>query len=219
LILLFLACQDEGRQSMLLPVQAAADPAAPYQLADGTTLELTTATVRFSNILWEMPAQASFFPSLIPMAMAHPGHDFAGDVAGELTGAWTLDLLGESSILGDATIYEGDFADARLTLPDAETATFRGTATLPDSTTRDFDFVVNKAHDLTGIPYVDTLFASSPPSGLALGVNLPHMLSFVDWTTPDSDGDGLLTTADGDLANTVTFGVTATPSWSMQTLR
>lgn len=48
-----------------------------------------------------------------------------------------------------------------------------------------------------------------------LGVDLAHALSFVDWTTPDADGDGALTEADGALANTVLFGVVATPTFTL----
>ena len=57
--------------------------------------------------------------------------------------------------------------------------------------------------------------ADSPPAGLVLTIDLAHALSFVDWRTADADGDATLTTADGALANTVLFGVVATPTWTL----
>ena len=57
--------------------------------------------------------------------------------------------------------------------------------------------------------------AEAPPAGALLTVDLAHALSFVDWRSPDEDGDGLLTEADGVNANTVTFGLLATPTYAL----
>ena len=56
----------------------------------------------------------------------------------------------------------------------------------------------------------------APPSAITLQFDPVHALSYADLATPDEDGDGVLTEADGLLGNTVTFGVVSTPSWNLE---
>jgi hypothetical protein len=138
----------------------------------------------------------------------------AGDVAGELVGTWTLDLLGAPTELGSASCYEGTYATGRVNVEPSPAVTLEGVATTSTGDVA-FRFVVEPEQEITGIPFEAELDADAPPSGLMLGVDLAHALSFVDWTTPDADGDGALTEADGALANTVLFGVVATPTFTL----
>jgi hypothetical protein len=153
--------------------------------------------------------------SLIGTAHAHPGHDFAGGVVGELTGTWTVDLLAPDLELGIADCYEGDYATGRITaLPDP-VAVVEGTATVGD-TTSPFRFESAPDQEITGIAFDAVIDAAFPPTGIGLTVDLGHALSFVDWATPDGDDDGVLTSADGTIANSFSFGVVSTPTWQLR---
>ena len=71
------------------------------------------------------------------------------------------------------------------------------------------------AEDVARIGFDAGITAAAPPSGITLAADPAHALAFVDWRTPDADGDGTLTTADGALANTALFGLVATPTWTL----
>lgn len=216
LLLPLLAGCAQDRTLLSVPVHLSPS-SSTLELADGVTVELTTASLTLSDLRLEAPAEAASVLrswSLIPTAHAHPGHDFAGDVAGELTGTWAADLLGEDTPLGEAACYDGEYATARLHLLPDPVAVLAGTATVQGQA-RAFSFELAPDQEITGLPFEANLDADAPPSGIALSVDLGHSLSFVDWTTPDDDGDDLLTTADGELGNTVLFGVVSSPSFSV----
>ncbi len=214
-ILMALACVDD-RALLTVPV-ATSTSASELSPADGVTVTLTRAELTLSDLRMEGPATTALRwapPRLIATAHAHPGHDFAGQVGGELVGTWTLDLLAAPVDLGAASCYTGAYATARLNLEPSPGVTLEGVATTLGGDVP-FRFVVEPDQEVTGVPFEVVLDEAAPPEGVTLAVDLEHALSFVDWATPDTDGDGALTTADGSLANTVLFGVVATPTFTL----
>jgi hypothetical protein len=213
LLTLLLACGTTDRALLSVPVtfKGATADVAPV---DGVAVTLTEASVTVFDVRMEGLAQTAWRWSPIATAQAHPGHDFAGDVAGELTGTWTLDLLGGDALLGDASCYEGEYATGRISLLADPVSVFAGTATV-DGVATPFRFEVAPDQEITGLSFETTMAADTPPSGISLSVDLAHALSFADWRTIDADADGTLTTADGALANTVLFGLVATPTWTL----
>lgn len=204
------ACAED-RALVSVPTHTVASPAEVD--AGGAAVALTEAAVTLSDWRFEAPPEVAWLPPLVSSAYAHPGHDFDGAVSGELAGTWTLDLLAATE-LGTAGLYEGAYATARVGI--APPVRLAGTA-ITAGGARPFRFTLAPDQALTGIPFEFTVSAAAPPSGLAVGVDLGHALSFVDWAAPDTDGDGVLTEADGAaVANTATFGVVATPTWSLR---
>lgn len=210
LLLLAVGC-DAGHTLLERPVRVAASPDR-VTTDDGVAITLTQASYTLADLRFERPADttvALHWTSLfVSTAHAHPGHDFAGGVGGELSGSWAVDLLAGPTELGSALIYDGPYETARLTLPGA--VQLAGTA---DGVAFALELVPDQ--DVTGIPFEVTVVPESSGPVIELAVDIGHALSFVDWTTPDADADGVLTTADGVLANTVMFGVVATPSFSL----
>lgn len=198
-----------------VPVQFVPDTTA-VKPGEGVEIALGEARLTVSDLRLERPAETSamgWWPSLIPVAHAHPGHDFTGDVGGELLGTWTLDLLGDASELGLATLRDGDYASARLELVGDPELTLVGTATV-DGAPVPFDFTLALDEAVTGIAFAVSVPAAGGATGMALGVDLDHALSFSNWRTDPGD-DGLLTESDGTLANTLTFGVLSAPTWNL----
>jgi hypothetical protein len=218
------ACEIEERLPIELPVVAGGTEVSSLATADGGTVELETATVTFTDLRLEEPAWETTTAALIrrfdpiATAMAHPGHDQAGDVAAELLGTFTVDLLADDTVLGTARGYEGTYATGRVHLSGV-VAELTGTFTSASGEARPFAFTVAADQDVVGIPFDETLRAASPPAEVDLRFDTAHALSFVDWTEPDGDGDGTLTMADGTFGNTTTFGVVSTPSWSLTLVR
>lgn len=213
-LFLLVACGAEDPALLSVPVtfRAAGDEVTP---AEGVVLLLNEATLSLSDLRLEAPAETAISWSLIPAAHAHPGHDFAGDVAGELTGTWTLNLIGEDLRLGEAACYEGDYATGRLTVLPEPVARLAGTATL-GGTTLPFLFELAPDQEITGLSFGAEMSADEPPGGIGLGVDLAHIFSFVDWQEGDTDGDGTLTVSDGTFGNTLLFGLVATPTWTIR---
>lgn len=214
---LVLACSAEDRALLNIPVTFHASEAEASPV-DGVDITFTTASITLSDLRLEAPAEtASVWDwSLISTAHAHPGHDFAGDVAGELTGTWTLDLLGDDVELGTAACYEGDYATGRLTVLPDPVAVLEGTVTV-DGVSLPFRFEEGPDQEITGLDFDPIIDAAQPPAGIDLAVDLGHALSYSDWTAGDTDGDGTLTIADGSFANTVKFGLVSTPTWILTT--
>lgn len=211
LALLLLAClADRALLSVPARLAPSADTLTPEA---GVSLRLEAATVGVEALHVDGPTTLAGLP-WVRAAYAHPGHGGTGEVVGELLGPWDLDLLGEPISLGDALIYEGEAASARLSLGAAPGARLRGVAEL-EGETRDFDLYFAESIEITEIPFAQELSAEAPPTGLRLSVDLAHALSFIDWQTPDADGDGLLTEADGATAETLAFGLVATPTWTL----
>jgi hypothetical protein len=209
--LLALACGYDDRLLLDIPFFATPAPAA-WTLDDGTAIALTVATVELADVRLESPAEAVAWSfSLLPTALAHPGHDFAGDVGGELLGTFRVDLLADEVQLGVGRVYEGDYATGRVRLT-ATPASFAGTVTLPDQTTLPFRFEPTLDREVTEIDLVGSVDEAAPPRRVDLTLDAAAALSFVDWTTSPG-ADGALDDADGALSATVPFGVAATPAW------
>lgn len=215
------ACSVDDRLPLQIPIRAGGTGVDSLTTVDGGILALTRATVTFADLRLEEPAgddttAASLIERLwpIPSAYAHPGHDYPGAVGAELLGTYTVDLLADDVELGVADGYEGELATGRVTVA-GTMASFAGTHTTAGGTAVPFDFEVVADQDIIGIPFQETLSASSPPTSVDLRFDLEHALSFVDWTAADSDGDGVLTVADDIYGNTVLFGAVATPSWTL----
>lgn|GEM_PF-2140672 len=199
----------EGRgaidvQTYAVPLQGVDDVA----LSDGTILTLTTAQFVFEDVLFEEPSLAARWPSLVPIAHAHAGHDYSGAESGELKGRHTVDLAGETAALGSARLLEGSFASARMQWPaDGPAAVLEGTVSPPDAGPLPFRFTISEDRTVLNMPFFAEIDSSDPPTTLHLQVDLARILGQSDWTTPDQDGDGVLTAADGALGTTVRFGV------------
>lgn len=208
------ACAVEDRLSLTTPVTARALADEPLSPAPGVTVTLTEATVTVADLRLEAPPAVAWRPRLVSTAYAHPGHDPAGGVAGELLGEWRLDLLGEDLPLGEARCYEGPIATARLGLRPTPALVLAGVADV-DGVERPFTLTLTPDQEVTGLPLEAELRAEAPPAGLSLSVDLHHGLSFIDWRAPDADADGALTEADGATLNTALFGLTSTPTWRL----
>lgn len=210
-MLIWLAACNVDRAPVVLPVRHEAS-SAQVTPSDGVEVQLDTAEIQIADFRFEGPASASWrFPSPFASAWAHPGHDFAGQVGGELVGTFALDLIGEGGPLGDADCFEGTYATARFDITGP--VVFTGTATV-DGVSRPFAFEYDADDDISGLPFEGVLDPEVARTTV-LAVDLGQMLSFVDWRTPDDDGDGVLTLADGVVANTFPFGVLSTASFSM----
>ncbi len=208
-------CTVDDRALLEVPVLAGGTDA---ELAtSGGTVVLSEASVTFSDLRLEEPSALDLASrvtnALYPAAYAHPGHDYPGDVAGELLGTFTVDLLAEDAELGSALCYEGPYATARIGLEGA-VSTLVGDFVDGQGVAHPFRFEVDASQPVTGIPFVTELSAEGAPAAIELRFDPEQALRYVDWT-PDEDGDGLLTGIDGTFANTVRFGVVATPSWSL----
>jgi hypothetical protein len=206
-----------GRVTVDVPVQFVPGSSLVTP-AEGVELRLTEAEWTLSDLRLESPATTAWrrpWPSLIPTAYAHPGHDFTGGVSGELLGTWTLDLLGDAVDLGAARMLDGPYATARLHLDAAPVLRLSGEADV-DGSPMPFTFELAHQQEITGIPFDADVDPDAPPSALVLGVDLAHALSFVDWRTEPGE-DGVLTLADGAVENTLTFGVVSAPTWTLTT--
>lgn len=216
-------CVIEERLTLDLPVIAGGTGVTTLETADGGTVVLEEAVVRFADLRLEEPAQdvaGTLFRALSPIsvAYAHPGHDYPGAVAGELLGEYEVDLLADDVELGVAPAYEGRFATGRVAIA-GEVAVVAGTHTAPDGVVRPFRFAIGAEQEIVGIPFVERMSVTDPLAAVELRFDLADALSYVDWTAADTDGDGLLTEADDTYGNTVRFGVVATPTWSLVGVR
>ncbi|MCB9778557.1 MAG: hypothetical protein H6742_08355 [Alphaproteobacteria bacterium] len=217
LLLLATACADTPA---LVDVPVRLGGASDEIPLDGDVLlVLDRAEWTLSDLRLEGPQQTARLAPPGPawwlgVARAHPGHEEAGAVEGELLGTWTVDLLDGAVDLGVASVYEGDLATGRITLPAAPGVVVEGTARV-GGTSRPFALSLAPDIDVHGIACELSLSADAPPDGLLLSVDLAHALSFVDWSTGDADGDGLLTEADGDVGATARFGVVSTPTYTL----
>ncbi len=213
-----LACAPEQRATVMLPVSAQGGDGGTFVLGDEVELVLEEAWITFGDLRLEEPHEVSWRSRLAPIgsAWAHPGHDFSGDTVGELLGGWTLDLLGEPLELGEATCLEGSFATARFAIAGSPAAFFAGVATLADGSGLDFELELELDDEITGVPIGLELDAQAPPAGLALQAFPSTMLSFIQWSTPDEDGDPTLTTAEGTVLEELRFGVMSTASYGLE---
>lgn len=210
MVVLWLASCAVDRQLVQVPVREVGS-ASEFSPESGVDVRIDRAVLHVADFRFEGPATASWsLPSLSSTAWAHPGHDFAGEVGGELVGTFEVDVLGEERELGIAECFEGTYATARFDLRGP--VELEGIATV-DGQDRPFRFHFEAEEDISGVPF-EAVIEPGDPSVL-LAIDLEHALSFVDWRTPDDDGDAVLTLSDGQIANTFTFGVHSTATYTM----
>jgi hypothetical protein len=212
----------EPRVTIDVPIVGGGTGVVELATVDGGAVTFDEVQVTFADLRLEEPAESSVASALralspIQAAYAHPGHDYPGDVAGELLGTFTVDVLAPDSELGVARCYEGAYATGRVTLAGA-VAAISGTYTSAAGDAWPFRFEVDADQEIAGIPFEATMSAGDPPTSVDVRFDLHGALSHVDWTAPDTDADGALTNADETYSNTVRFGVVATPSWTLEAI-
>jgi hypothetical protein len=210
-------CLD-GRRAVDVPADAGPLEALDQlSLPDGTTLSIATADLVFEDVLFEEPAVATRWPALIRSAQAHAGHDYSGAETGELSGRYAVDLTAGITELGTARLLEGSFATARMQWPvDAPAAVIEGSATPPGAAPIPFRFVIQEERTVSNMPFLAEVDPDAPPAALQLRVDLARILGESDWSTPDQDGDGVLTAADGALDATIRFGVRTSAAYAWE---
>jgi hypothetical protein len=211
-------CGGPGRVLLDVPVWGAATGPLVFDV-EGGEVALDRAEVTFSDLRLEEPATdgatARLARAVWPAAWAHPGHDYPGDVAGELLGTYTIDLSAPEVELGVAACYDGAYATGRVALS-GTAAVLEGTFTPDGGAAAPFRFEVAAEQEIVDLPFAVTMDAASPPAAVGVGFDPEAALAFVDWSAPDTDGDGVLTTADAIYDTTVVFGVVSTATWSLE---
>lgn len=145
-------------------------------------------------------------------ARAHPGHEGAGDVRGELPGAFPLDLLRPPVSLGTAQVYSGRLESVSLGVGSAELSGSleREGQSLP------FAFSLDPGGErVEGILLGLDLPAEGPAPRLVLrGDPSAFVAASLLAQAEDTDGDGALGLADGSLENGLAFGLRSTTIWT-----
>ncbi len=200
--LMLLACISD-RGVVEVPVHAVPSAQGSFQ-AGGADVQLEWATLRLQDVGFEEPDSLSLLHLLNPIsaAHAHPGHELDGDLAGEILGTWTLDLLGEPVLLGSAQLFEGDLATAHFDLHQVE---LRGTATL-DGTATPFTWTLDFDEEVAGIDAPLSIDADAPPASLCLSIDTAGLLSRAAWNEEPAV-----------LENTLRFGALSTANYTLET--
>lgn len=151
------------------------------------------------------------------VAGAHPGHEGAGDVRGELLGRFPLDLLGLPIALGSAQVYSGSIASLSLGVGEAriEGSLRREGQQWPVAFHLDLG-----GERVEGIPVSLELAAEGAAPTLVLRGDVA---AFADAAllgqASDTDGDGMIGLADGTLENSLAFGLRSTTIWTAQAVQ
>lgn len=116
-------CAPEGEEptTVYLPVVTDGANIEPATNAEGWTVTLEALRVAVRDVTFTIEGEAhadlgpTFRELLIPEAHAHPGHLAGGDVTGELSGTFILDLFQEPpESLGEAALLEGAYQGMNL---------------------------------------------------------------------------------------------------------
>lgn len=210
-LMLLAGCSFDPPVLLEVPLSAVWLSEPTWMTEDGHTITITEATLPIADVRLESPAEEVVWSfSLLPAAYAHPGHDFAGSVAGEWLGEGALWLDGEEEQrLGIASCYTGDYASGRFQL--RGDYVIAGTVALAGGGEVPFRFAAPIDRLVSGVSFVARLAEEPAPRGVLLGVTTELLLRWVDWSTDPVDGE--LTLEDGALGNSVPFGLTSSASW------
>jgi hypothetical protein len=226
------ACSPSGDEpaTVYLPVRADGAELLECTNDEGWAVRLAEFRLAVRNIelTLEGETHARLFDRLsdllVPRALAHPGHSAGGEVAGELSGDFLLELsVDEPQPLGDAALLTGDYFGVNLTfrragesdgLPDDDplpghTAFVSGTATRDDETV-DFTAVldVKKGTQMVGGPF-ELEVTEQTEAVLALRVYTidpsegDTLFDGLDFAALDGDGDGEVHIEPGQAAHNV----------------
>lgn len=209
-VLLLAACVPD-RASFVLPLSVSALPEEVFvgevRLTD-LTVDIGLTAARF-----EAPADPSTVVLLQVLggttALAHPGHGLAGAVLGEAVFDGAVTEEGAAH-LGDVAFYEGRYATGRLALGEA---TWSGIAHTPMGPLP-FALETPPPGEVLDIPFAHDLALDDAASTIVLGLDPSSALSWVVFE--DTDGDGHITSADAENLSTFPFGLTATPTWTLE---
>ena len=206
-------------------IEAASTADGPFTTDRGYDVTLDVATITLGELHFHEPKDVGELTAATPfrwltgpaVARAHPGHDMSGDVRGELTGTWTIDLLAEPALLGQGTFYEGSYETASFVLarPDgATTLVLTGTAD-DGSGPHHFDLHADHEQTILGIPFETELDADAMPAVILL-VDPAAILAHLDFSELDSDGDGTVTVADEGVSNPLLFGLESNVTYTYE---
>lgn len=208
MILLFAMGCIEGRAPVSTPVRFES-VGVPEVRTDGT-LELDALTVEVKHLRFESPPlEVTGFiglPWFGSVAHAHPGHDFAGSIRGELLGSWELDLLSNTE-LGLADGWEGEVETGRFDLGRARLSG----RWVSDAGTWPIDVEVDLDETVSNI---DALTRFDPTSPQTMTLTFDSSVATGFFVFDDTDGDGSFTEADEAFLNTVVFGLASSASWA-----
>jgi hypothetical protein len=221
-----------------ITVEAGSATDGPFTTAAGYDVVLETGIVVLGALQFHEPKAVDELALPTPVrwlvgpevARAHPGHDMSGDVRGELTGTFAIDLLAGPTALGEGSFYEGPYETASLVLHrdgvDGETDLdpsspvaghtlyLAGTA---DDGSGPLPFELLADHDQTilGIPFETELGAETPPTVILL-LDPAEILGHLDFVSLDHDGDGTVTLADDGVLNPLRFGLESNLTYTFE---
>lgn len=215
LALTLVGCHFDPPVLLSVPMSAAWLSEPSWTTEEGDEVVLTEASVPIADVRLESPPEeVAWTFSLLPVAYAHPGHDFAGSVAGEWLGEGALVLPSEEDLqpLGDASCYTGDYATGRFQM--RGDYRLKGAVRPAGGDEVPFDFAAPIDRLVSGVSFVARMNEEPAPKGVVIGVYTELLLRWVDWST-DPGEDGVLTIEDGALANSVPFGLLSSATWMM----
>lgn len=175
ILLLFACSESEEAPTVARDVQVDGSGVEVVTTDLGYAVTLSRARTTSDGLAFvrqQVLARRGPFDWLVGTAHAHPGHDGAGEVIGELPGQFAIDWLADDGrLLGTATVLSGGFDSARLTLVGA--VELVGIASKEGE---DFEFAVTIGFDeptlVEGIPPIDAA-GSQPIHRLKLTVREP----------------------------------------------
>lgn len=166
---------------------------------------------------WSIQVIAVRFAEAAPAGLArHPGHgEETGFVRGERLGPLTLDLQNPGRVdLGELSLLSGDVQRLEIRLAESgEVATLRGDIPTTDSAE---DAAVDFALDAPALPIrVEAPGVLRPGAPVILRFDPARALEGLDLSHPDTDGDGVRTTADPPFDAAFPFIVRSAAPWSV----
>ena len=216
-----------------VPIEAVSVQPATFTTALNYDIEIDTGVIVLGALHFHEPKSVEELHMEAPVARAlrnmlgpltahaHPGHDMSGDVKGELSGTYFVDLLADATLLGEAAFYEGTYETASLALHqdglDGDAGLDTGSPAaghtlvlsgIANDAAGDypFDLVVDHTQTILGIPFGTTVAVGDVPS-LTLAVDPAEILGHLEFADLDADSDGTVTLDDEDVSNPLLFGL------------